>query len=163
MNELSSLHDDDDDESIDPSSIEQQVRAIVSASVSLSGPLPPPQILQGYEEVLLGSADRILAMAEQSQAHGHFMDRETLETERSYVAGMVSTARLRILVSTLVVITSLFVGAFVIWRIDLIAGTIIFALPSGLTGFSYLYDLVLRRARPIQPAQLEQSENNGPA
>jgi len=34
-----------------------------------SGPLPPPSILQGYETVLPGAADRIIAMAEKQSAH----------------------------------------------------------------------------------------------
>ena len=33
------------------------------------GPLPPPETLQGYERVVPGSADRIIAMAEQDAAN----------------------------------------------------------------------------------------------
>lgn len=35
--------------------------------VEYSGPLPPPGAMQGYEDVLQGSADRILTMAELRQ------------------------------------------------------------------------------------------------
>jgi uncharacterized membrane protein len=94
-------------------------------------------------------------MSEQSQAHAHFIDKETLKAERSFIEGMVSTARLRIVISALVVITSLIVGALVIWNINLVAGTIIFALPSGLTGFSYLYDTVFRRPKTLSPEDPE--------
>ncbi|MCU0514362.1 MAG: DUF2335 domain-containing protein [Anaerolineae bacterium] len=38
---------------------------------SYSGPLPHPAILQGYEDVLKGSADRILKMAEAEQHQRH--------------------------------------------------------------------------------------------
>ncbi len=34
-----------------------------------SGPIPPPGMMRGYEEVLPGSADRILTMAEFAQRH----------------------------------------------------------------------------------------------
>ena len=34
-----------------------------------SGPIPPPSIMRGYEDVLPGSADRILTMAEFGQRH----------------------------------------------------------------------------------------------
>ena len=34
-----------------------------------SGPIPPPGAMQGYEDVLSGSADRILSMAEFGQRH----------------------------------------------------------------------------------------------
>lgn len=36
---------------------------------SFSGPLPPPEILQGYESVLPGSAERIFVMAEKEQQY----------------------------------------------------------------------------------------------
>ncbi len=34
-----------------------------------SGPIPPPGMLRGYEDVLPGSADRILSMAEREQKY----------------------------------------------------------------------------------------------
>ena len=36
---------------------------------SFSGPIPPPNIIKGYEEILPGSADRIIAMAENQSKH----------------------------------------------------------------------------------------------
>ena len=37
----------------------------------LHGPLPPPDILAGYENVILGAGERILQMAEREAAHRH--------------------------------------------------------------------------------------------
>lgn len=45
---------------------------------SLSGPIPPPEIMQGYENILKGSADRILSMAENQATH-------RMEIEKSVV------------------------------------------------------------------------------
>lgn len=43
----------------------QEFQAVsISAERSFSGPIPPPWLLREYEEVLPGSADRILTMAE---------------------------------------------------------------------------------------------------
>ena len=42
----------------------------------MSGPLPPPAQLAGYETVLPGAAERIMSMAEQQQDH-----RQGLETK----------------------------------------------------------------------------------
>ena len=42
--------------------------AILAVTRSFEGPLPPPNILAGYEDVLPGSAERILLMAEQESA-----------------------------------------------------------------------------------------------
>ncbi len=52
-----------------------------AASHFHSGPLPLPSIFQGYEQVLPGSADRILAMAEKEQAHRFSMEAESLKIE----------------------------------------------------------------------------------
>lgn len=38
-------------------------------SLSFSGPLPHPDILQGYKDVVPGAAERILAMAEKQAEH----------------------------------------------------------------------------------------------
>ncbi|PWJ49371.1 DUF2335 domain-containing protein [Faecalicatena contorta] len=61
----------------DEQQIEQQIEQVVSRVIrsEFSGPIPPPSIIQGYEEVLPGSADRILGMAEKQSSH-----RQELET-----------------------------------------------------------------------------------
>jgi hypothetical protein len=38
-------------------------------TVQFSGPLPGPQTLQGYEQILPGAAERIMALAERQAAH----------------------------------------------------------------------------------------------
>lgn len=45
------------------------------------GPIPPPQILAGYEQLLPGAADRILAMAEKETAHRQIMEEKALDAE----------------------------------------------------------------------------------
>jgi len=45
-----------------------------AVAMQLSGPLPPPEILGGYEQVVPGSAQRILSMAELNQTHRHAME-----------------------------------------------------------------------------------------
>ena len=47
----------------------QELRLSVIEAASFSGPLPPPSMYRGYDEVLPGSAERILAMAEKEQNH----------------------------------------------------------------------------------------------
>ncbi len=53
----------------------EQMPAIVHAQMEFSGPLPHPQILRQYNEVLPGAAERILIMAEKQQDHRIGMDR----------------------------------------------------------------------------------------
>lgn len=53
---------------------------------SFAGPIPPPQVLQGYESILPGSADRILSMAESQQKH-------RIEIEDKAISGQVENAK----------------------------------------------------------------------
>lgn len=52
----------------------------VEQSSSFAGPLPPPSLFKGYEQVLPGAADRILSMAEKEQASRHTSNTEMLNT-----------------------------------------------------------------------------------
>lgn len=45
------------------------------------GPLPAPQILAEYENLLPGAAERILAMAEANAAHSMEMEKKLLEAQ----------------------------------------------------------------------------------
>lgn len=47
------------------------VSRITLLQESFSGPMPHPDILKGYEDILPGSAERILQMAENEQKHRH--------------------------------------------------------------------------------------------
>lgn len=44
---------------------------LAAESESFSGPLPPPELLQHYESVHEGFAERIISMAEKEQEHRH--------------------------------------------------------------------------------------------
>lgn len=52
-----------------PKDAEIILTMIKSSSVSYSGPLPTPEYFQGYENVVPGSAERILRMAETQSEH----------------------------------------------------------------------------------------------
>lgn len=56
----------------------ESLRESTSESAASSGPLPPPAMYRGYEEVLAGSAERILRMAEKEQAHRFEWEDEAL-------------------------------------------------------------------------------------
>ena len=61
----------------------EHVRQVVAEVIrsEFSGPIPPPSIIKGYEEILPGSADRILAMAEKQSDHRQEMERKIVNTE----------------------------------------------------------------------------------
>lgn len=45
-----------------------------------SGPLPPPEILRKYEDLLPGSAERIIAMVERQGAHRQDLEAEVVKS-----------------------------------------------------------------------------------
>ncbi|WP_455107625.1 DUF2335 domain-containing protein [Porphyromonas sp.] len=55
----------------------RRVVAVAQESSSFNGPLPHPSHFKGYEDVLAGSAERILAMAEKQQEHSFEQERKT--------------------------------------------------------------------------------------
>lgn len=59
-----------------------------------SGPIPPPESLARYEEILPGSADRILKMAEKQQEHRMILETkvvgsQTVQSKRGQVFGFI--------------------------------------------------------------------------
>lgn len=48
-----------------------------------SGPIPPPNVLKDYEEVIPGSADRIISMAEMQLHHRMTMESSDRELEKT--------------------------------------------------------------------------------
>ena len=55
-----------------------------------SGPIPPPNIIAGYEDVSPGSADRIIRMAEQQSVHRQQMELIQIKAEsRDSLLGVI--------------------------------------------------------------------------
>jgi|UniRef100_A0A7V6DR12 uncharacterized membrane protein len=55
-----------------------------------SGPLPPPELLENYERVVPGSAERILVMAENQSAHRQQLESRYLSAEiRNSLLGVI--------------------------------------------------------------------------
>lgn len=75
------------DETIDQSTKISILLGRINKSITFSGPIPHPTILKGYEEVLLGSADRILSMTEKEGEHRRKIETELVKNDniRSYL------------------------------------------------------------------------------
>ena len=52
----------------------------VAATLSYSGPLPPPEALQRYDQILPGSANRIIKMAESQHEHRQKPEKTVVES-----------------------------------------------------------------------------------
>jgi len=54
----------------------------ITMTRQFSGPLPPPDFLRGYEDVLAGAADRVITMSEDEQKHYHSTVVLTIKSEQ---------------------------------------------------------------------------------
>lgn len=66
-------------ETLPPEKRQPALRAVHSLEMRItSGPIPSPEVFREYEDILPGSADRILAMAELQQAHRHSLESDVI-------------------------------------------------------------------------------------
>lgn len=70
----------------EPEIVKQEVAAVREVVVQaikeeFSGPIPPPDIIEKYERILPGAADRIITMAEQQATHRQAMEKKMIESE----------------------------------------------------------------------------------
>lgn len=77
--ELTDTYDDNDIEDVKE---QKMVRAVAKVMQSeFSGPIPPPNMIKGYEAILPGAADRIITMAEKQSSHRQEMERKIIFAE----------------------------------------------------------------------------------
>ena len=71
-------------------------RMMMQVSRAYSGPLPSPEALEKYNQVLPGAAERILAMAENQGKHRQDIERKVIESNafvQKLVRSWVSSLR----------------------------------------------------------------------
>ena len=72
----------------------QEVKKVVYQAIreiQFSGPIPPPNIINEYEKILPGAADRILSMAEKQSHHRQQMEKIMIQAEsRDSLLGIIS-------------------------------------------------------------------------
>lgn len=56
---------------------------LTEVSQSFSGPLPPPDVLRQFDEVVPGAAERIIKMAEEQSAHRKELERKVINSDIS--------------------------------------------------------------------------------
>ncbi len=87
---------------------ESNGNGIMTATASIySGPLPSPETLRKYEEILEGSANRIVTMAENQGEHRR-------ELEKKVIEGRIKDSRLGIFCGLTIGMTALICGTIVI-------------------------------------------------
>lgn len=76
-------------------------------STQYQGPIPPPEVLRGFEDICSGSADRIITMAEMQSSHRQ-------DIEKKVVASKTGDSRIGLYLAFIVVVISFIGGMFLI-------------------------------------------------
>lgn len=77
-----------DNENDNSKQIEKVITRVIEQK--FIGPIPPPNIISGYEDVIPGSADRILSMAERQSSHRQQMELREIKAEsRDSLLGVI--------------------------------------------------------------------------
>ena len=58
------------------------LKEVIAQQFEFTGPIPPPFIMEAYEDALEGSADRILKIAENQTDHRQSMEQQSLSLEQ---------------------------------------------------------------------------------
>ncbi len=87
----------------DPKKLKQldkeQLMLVVQEATTFSGPIPPPEILKGYEEAFPGAADRIIRMAEEQSKHRQYIEKKEVDTEsRDSLLGILSALAIGVVI-----------------------------------------------------------------
>jgi uncharacterized membrane protein len=77
------------------------------------GPLPPPDLLRGYEEACPGAADRIIAMAERQLAHSQTLETRMLEAANADSKNDFAEGRLGQVCGLIVALSFIAAGTYV--------------------------------------------------
>jgi len=95
----------------------QAIGSIQIQQSAFSGPIPPPEFLQKYNEILPGLADRLVRMAEKQEDHRHALERSAVKAEitRGYI-GQAS--------GLIVALTGLAIGGWLLYRDKPVAGSL---------------------------------------
>lgn len=106
------------------------------------GPLPPPETLRSYDEIVPGAADRIMKMAEQQAAHRQELERQTVTaTFQIYTRGQWFGLLIGVFGLAAAVIIAIYGSA---WAGTIIGGTTLVGLVS-----AFLYGQSPRSGLPV--------------
>ena len=125
---------------------DKQTQMTVSATEVWAGPIPPPEALQKYEDIVPGAANRILKMAEGQTAH-------RIQIEKTVVRGDSWRSFLGLIFGFIVSMTGLLGGIYIIDNGHDWAGGVLVGLDLvGLAG-CFVYGSRSRRVEREQNAE----------
>ena len=91
---------------------------VTEVSQSFSGPLPPPEILRKFDEVVPGAAERIIKMAEDQSIHRKELEKKVVDSD-------ITRSKWGQILGFVIAIAGLAVSAIIVVYGNAIAGGII--------------------------------------
>jgi len=91
---------------------------VTEVSQSFSGPLPPPEILRKFDEVVPGAAERIIKMAEDQSIHRKELEKKVIDSD-------IARSKWGQILGFVIAIAGLAVSAIIVVYGNAIAGGII--------------------------------------
>ena len=91
---------------------QQIVQIMKVTQESFSGPLPHPEILKGYQQLIPDAPERILRMAEKEQSHRQSAENEMLAQNRRNIEGSISANRRSQILAACAIFALLIAGVF---------------------------------------------------
>ena len=97
-------------------------------ATQFSGPLPPPSILRGYDDVCPGFAERIVKMAEDEGDHRRDLERQMVKSDIASAAAIPEEVRRGQIFAFLLSLAFLIAGTFLIYNGKQITGALVSAV-----------------------------------
>lgn len=122
------------------------MRMETTLEMTFSGPLPHPKILEGYEKILPGSAERIFAMAEKQSDHRQDLEKEVVKSN-------TIDSKLGIGSAFVIGLTGVIGGIIVILNGAALAGTFITGGSLAAIVTSFVYGTRSERAERVEKSK----------
>lgn len=81
-------------------------------TAAFSGPIPPPDLLSGYESACPGAADRIIRMAEEEGVHRRSVQKLVVDAQIEEVRSQFAEAKRGQICAVVIAVAGLFAGAY---------------------------------------------------
>ena len=120
---------------------------------SFAGPLPPPELLRGYEEVSPGAAQRIIGMAETQSAHRREIEQRMSNAAVEEMRRQFSENRIGQLCAVSVSVAFLIAGVYVALAGHPWPGAVIGGVGGGGIGLPAIVTAFLRRGEPTNKSE----------
>lgn len=120
----------------------EEVIQMIVHKQEFSGPFPPPNVLNSYEQVQEGFADRVMALTEKQQKHRHDIESRSVDAA---ISAEKRGQNYALFLSVLIIIGSIYlIDAGKEWSGSILAG-------GTLTGLAYIFITGRKQAQKDKP------------